>query len=696
MAMMARMRSLAPAFIITVGALFVLFMVISDSNVLEALGGGMSNVIGSVNGNEITYQAFNEAVDRQRENQKAQTGKEIEDENLDQLREQVWDAMVTQTLLNEQMEKLGITVSDEEIREVILSDNPPDFLKQNFIDSLGRFNRQLYEQAIFDPQNKAALVNAEDLIRQSRMSEKLQSMLLATISVGEDEIRRAFMYQNTNMDVEYALVALDQFPDSLFKVSDEAIKEYYNENLEQYKVPEYRKLKYVLFSNKSSGEDSLTVQKTLENVAEKFRDDTLSFQEMTEIYSSVPYSKDTISLTTIAPAAADLIYTSSKGDLLGPVAGNEGFILFHIADIIPSKDQIVNASHILINQFGSDEKNLAQATKIYGELKAGADFSKMAAEHSADKGNSNRGGNLGWFGKGKMVKEFEQAAFGGKIGEIQKPVKTSFGYHIIKVTGRTSNKYIVERIINPVKPSAATIETQYTAAEDFSYLADKNGFESEAKLMNYTVQETPPFTKEAVTIPALGSNKRLIEFTFENDLNSVSEVYKVSNGYVVAKISIIEKEHVKPFDEVKNLIKPLVLKEKKLEKAKSITADLKKKINGELKKAMDYNPKVIVNSTGNFTPARPVPVLGKDYAFIETSLKIEPNKVSEPVKGMRGYYLLKVLSRSMFDSTAYELRRASIRDMLISEKKNSYFPLWINNLKKEADIVDNRGLYYGR
>ncbi len=696
MAMMARMRSLAPAFIITVGALFVLFMVISDSNVLEAIGGGMSNVIGSVNGTEITYQEFNEAVDRQRENQKAQTGQEVEDENLDQLREQVWDAIVTQALLQEQMEKFGISVSDEEIRNIILSDNPPDFLRQNFIDSLGRFNRQLYEQAIYDPQNKAALVNAEELVRQSRQSEKLQSMLLATINVGENEIRRAFIYQNTNMNVEYALVALDQFTDSLFKVSDEEIKNYYNENLDQYKVPEYRKLKYVLFSNKSSGEDSLTIQKTLENVAEKFRDDTLSFQEMADIYSAVPYSKDTISLTTIAPAAADLIYTSSKGDLVGPVTGNEGYILFHIVDIIQSKDQIAKASHILINQFGSDEKNLAAATKIYNELKSGADFSKTAAEQSGDKSNSTRGGNLGWFGKGRMVKEFEQAAFNGKIGEIQKPVKTSFGYHIIKVTGRTNNTYVVERIVNPVKPSVATIEAQYTAAEDFSYLAGKNDFENEAKLMNYKIQETQPFTKEATIIPGVGSSKRLVEFTFDNDLNTVSEVYKVSSGYVVAKISNIEEEHIRPLDELKNSIRPVVLKEKKFEKAKSIAAELKKKINGEIKKAKDYNPKVIVNTTGNFTSDRSIPVVGRDYAFIETSLKMEPNKVSEPVKGVRGYYLLKVIERSKFDSTAYDLRRASIRDMLLSEKKNSYFSLWINNLKKEADIVDNRGIYYGR
>ncbi|HEY7751473.1 MAG TPA: SurA N-terminal domain-containing protein, partial [Ignavibacteriaceae bacterium] len=164
MAMMARMRSLAPAFIITVGALFVLFMVISDSNVLEALG-GRSNDVGSVNGTDISYQEFQLAIERQRENTKQQTGQDVPEEQWDQLRDQVWDALVTQKLLEEEIERLGITVTNQEISDVILGDDPPPFLKQNFIDSLGNFNREMYEEAIFNPDNKQVLVQAEEYVR---------------------------------------------------------------------------------------------------------------------------------------------------------------------------------------------------------------------------------------------------------------------------------------------------------------------------------------------------------------------------------------------------------------------------------------------------------------------------------------------------------------------------------------------------
>ena len=107
MAMMAKMRTLAPAFIISVGLLFVLFMVISDSNVLEALG-GRSNDVGSINGENISYQEFSKIMDQQRENQKTQTGKDIDEANMDQFRDQVWDAVITQKILEQQIKKYGI------------------------------------------------------------------------------------------------------------------------------------------------------------------------------------------------------------------------------------------------------------------------------------------------------------------------------------------------------------------------------------------------------------------------------------------------------------------------------------------------------------------------------------------------------------------------------------------------------------
>jgi hypothetical protein len=266
MAMMARMRSLAPAFILTVGGLFVLFMVISDSNVLEALGGGRQQNVGKVNGEPITYQEFQQALDQQIESRKKQTGEDLDENQIEQIRSQVWDALVTQKVLAGLIKEYKLSVSDQEVRDVILGENPPEFLTRNFVDSLGNFNRQLYEDALFDPRNKEALVQAEELVRQSRLTQKLQSIILASVTIGEDEVKNRYLEQNTNIEADYALFDLNLIPESEIKVTDDDLKAYYDKNISNYKMLAQRKLKFVLFRNVPSAEDSQLVYKNLVNV----------------------------------------------------------------------------------------------------------------------------------------------------------------------------------------------------------------------------------------------------------------------------------------------------------------------------------------------------------------------------------------------------------------------------------------------
>ena len=695
MAMMAKMRSLAPAFIIGVGVIFVLFMIISDSNIMEVFGLRTNNV-GSINGVKISYQEFNKAMDNERENLKQQSGKDVPDEDNDQFRDQVWDALVTQTLLAQEIKNYGISVSDQEIRDIILSPNPPEFLKRSFIDSTGKFNRQLYISALYDPKNSQALIQAEDYIRQNQLTQKLQSMLLASITVSESELKRKFIDQNVKMNDQYALVSLSEFPDANIKVSDEDLKNYYNLHLNQFEIKPQRKLKYVLFPTVPSSEDSANIKMNLENIVGQTKDDTTSFKSLVEQFSSMPYSKDTLAISAFPASISNQIENAKAGSIVGPAASNEGYTLYHVIGAVPSKEEMVRASHILINQYGDDAKNLEEAMKIYDQLQKGADFATLAKEYSKDPGSAIKGGDLGWFGKGQMVPEFEKAVFSGKIGVVQKPIKTNYGYHIIKVTGISNTKYIVEKIVNPIKASAGTKDQLLSNAKDFSYLANKDGFEKEAKLMNYTMRETPTFTKDAYFVPGIGTGKSIIDFAFNNSLNSISDALRSSSGYVVVEVSDVINEGVKSFDQVKNQIKPAVIKEKKYELAKKKAEQIKSSINGDLTKATTIDANAIVNQTGEFTNSGSVPTIGVDYNFSSKSLDLPINKVSDPIKGERGYYLIKVLSRSAFDSSAYNIQRASIRDNIIQQMKNTFFSEWLAKLKKDADIVDNRAQYYGQ
>jgi parvulin-like peptidyl-prolyl isomerase len=694
MAMMAKMRSLAPAFIISVGVLFVLFMVLSDSNVTEVLG-LRSNYVGSINGEKVSYQEFLKAEQQEKENIKQQTGKDVADENTDKFRDQVWNALVTQKLISEQINKYGIEVPDQEVKDIILN-HPPQFLKRNFIDSTGKFDRQLYLNALYDKRNAQALLQAEDYVRQNKLSEKLQSMLFASINVSNAEIRRQFIDQTTKINTRYALVDLNTIPNKDVSVSDNELKQYYNAHLDDYKVPAKRKLKYVLFRNTPSKEDSSTVRRELENVLDEIKNsDTTSFESMAKSFSSIPYAKDTLSLSTFPEEAANKLYKGKPDQIYGPIASHEGYVLYHFLESVNSKTTEVRASHILINQYGSDDKNLAEAMKIYNELKGGADFAKLAEENSKDPGSAVKGGDLGWFGRGRMVPEFEKAAFAGRIGEILKPVKTNYGYHIIKVTGRTDKKYVVAKIVDPVKPSITTKENNINEAKDFSYIANKDGFEKEAKMMKYKFQETPDFTKNSYAIPGIGVSKELIDFAFDNSKGTIGEAMRVPPGFVVAMVSGETSENIQTFEKVKAEIKPILIKQKKYEKAKQISEKIKSNIGGDLTKAKTVYPAVTVNTTGEFTPSGSVPTVGMDFSFISKALDLKPNTVSKPFKGQKGYYLIKVLSRTPFDSSAYAVQKNTIRQRLLQQQKNQYFSQWITQLRKNSDIVDHRRQFFG-
>ena len=694
MAMMAKMRSLAPAFILTVGGLFVLFMVISDSNVLEALGGNV-NHFGFVNGVEITYQEFQERFEQQREMQQQQTGQDLTEEQIEGLRNQVWDALVTNILFQQLINDYGLVVTDDEVREAILGDNPPEFLKQNFVDSLGVFNRQLYEEALFDPRNREPLVQAEDYIRQSKLTSKLQSLIFASVTVGEDEVKRRFVEQNINVEADYALFDLNLVPDDQITVEESDLQAYYEKNKNQYKMQAQRKLRYVLFSNQPSGDDTLMIKRSLENIVNRMQNDTTSFKELIEIYSELPYSRDTFAVSFLTPEVISALNNSESGDVVGPYLTNQGYALFKFYGTVATDEVMARASHILINQYEDDEKNLEAANKLYNELLAGADFDESAITHSQDPGSAVKGGDLGYFGKGMMVPEFESAVFSGKVGEIQKPVQSTFGYHVIKVTDRINKKYIVERIVNPIKQSATTRDRRYTEAVDFSFVAKRENFVKEAELLNYTVQETPHFV-QTTTVPGLGANKWLVDFSFENGLNTISDPFKVFNGYVVVQIMDVKSDHFKPFEEVKEQIRPFVNREKKFARLKSMAEDVYKKINGDLSKVPQFSEKVQVQQTGKFLPQGNIPNIGRDFMFTNKALELELNKVSEPLKGQRGYFLLKVTSRTPFDETEYANFSSNIRNTILQEKRNRYVNQWVENLKESADIVDNRHIFFGQ
>ena len=303
---------------------------------------------------------------------------------------------------------------------------------------------------------------------------------------------------------------------------------------------------------------------------------------------------------------------------------------------------------------------------------------------------------LAGLGKQRMVKEFEDACFKGPLNQVQKPVKTSYGYHIIKVTDATNDSYIVEKLVNKIEVSATTTDNLYNNATDFAYIANENGFEVEAKKLGYQVIESGTFTEEAGAIPGVGVNKGLVKFVFDGSVGDISEVFRVPSGHIVCMISNAEKAGFRPLEELKANLKFQVLREMKIEKAMKIAADIKNKIGGtgDINSAVQFYPQVTVKDTVSFTPGGSIPLLGREYAYINYAVEGKINQISEPIKGTRGAFLIKVTDRTEFDKTAYSVQRNSIRDNLLQFKKARLISEWLQKIKKEADIVDNRYKFY--
>ncbi len=701
MAVLSDIREKSPKFIIA-GAVIVFIILIvfdwgldiSDRRDRQ----GRHDVLGKINNQEIYYKQFSELVQRAVENQKQQQNTEVDEEMERQIRSQVWNQMVDEILIQKEIERLGITVSDQEIRDIVNSQNPPEFLVQQFRDSTGVFRRDAYNQAMMDPQNRDAWIQVEEIIRQQQKQIKLQSLLLATINVGEEEIRQRFIDRNITLNADYVLFDINRLvPDSAVTITDDDLKEQYELHSADFKVKAARKIKYVVFNQSASTEDSTVILEESHRLLEQAKSKAIDFLELAKTYSEIPISDAYFKRGELSQKKENAVFSAKKGDIVGPIVDYDGVHLIKILDQRQGTTEFVKASHILINLVqGPDSiKAIQKANDLLAKARAGADFTKLASENSQDYGSARQGGELGWNSKERWVKPFADAAFKARVGEIVGPVRTQFGWHIIKIEGKDKREVKIADLALKIKASPQTVEAVYHHAQEFSYLAKEEGFEKAAENSQLNVRETPEFQKTGA-IPGLGINDAINTFAFNNKLGEISEPLYVRNGVIVAKVSNIRDEGVRPLEEVKNIVRPMVMKNKKLKNLykevdsfyKTVTASSNLILTGQ------SNPNLIAQNTGSFKPTEYPPGIGRDLVFIGTALALKPGELSKPVEGSRGYYIIKLLSKSEFDTSYYRLQKEALRSQILQEKRQRVFSDWQIALRENAEIIDNRDKFF--
>jgi len=654
--------------------------------------------IGTVNGTNISSREFGELLKQQSESYRKQTGAEPDDEAERQLRSQVWNMLLQQVLIDQELNRIGIAVTDDEIREILLGPTPPEMIAGQFRDSTGTFNRAAYEQAVMNPQNRQAVIQVEEQVRRQRRLEKLQSLLFASTRVSENESRQRFEDQSISMDAEYVLFDPNLFvPDSLVQVTDDDLKKHYNANQEEHKVRPARKLKYVFFSLAPSNIDSTGVLTEMGRLLDQAKG-TSDFVDFAKTYSETPVNDTTFfkhgDLSRQRESAA---FAARKGDIVGPVADFAGYHLMKILDEKKGSTEYVRASHILLNAVSGPDsvKQIDKAKDLLKRARSGGNFGALARENSDDYGSKVMDGDLGWTGRGGWVKPFEQAAFGAKVGDIVGPVRSQFGWHIIKVTGRDSRQLKIATLSMKVKSSAQSTDVTNSRAQDFAYLAKEEGFEKAAETSAYQIKETQEFVKGSV-IPGIGMNDGVLSFAFDKKLHALSEPMAVTGGVAVFKISGVREEGVRPLDDVKPVIRFRVLREKKMQKLKEQVDAFHKNLgpNADLAAAARLAPLAIEQKTGSFKVQDAPQGVGRDYAFIGHVVTLKPNEISKPFEGARGYYIVKLLSKSVFDSTQYASTKNTLKDQILQEKRNRMFSDWLTALREKADIKDFRDMFY--
>lgn len=658
-----------------------------------------------VNGEEITYQQFEQAVDQQATQMRQQNnGKDIDEATMQQIRDQVWNGLITQTITKEAMQKYNITVSDKEILDWIMNrpDQLPEPIKKNFMDSTGVFNVAFYQQALGMKTKEATQfwLQVENYLREVLQSEKLQSVLTAGVRVTEADVLQKYKDDKLFANISYTGVDVSMITDtSMNNPSNDELKKYYDEHKDDFKVEESVKFKYVVFPDAATAEDTLATQKLLQVLLKDFKSSAIEDSSLIRLVndnSVTPFSDAYQKPNALGSDATKFLFSAKPGDISDIIIGNDGYKVLRLIDSKEGEDTYVNASHILVN-FGTDTAAAKKkAEDIFKRVKAGEDINALAQQLSDEPSAKTQKGDLGWFTKGAMVKEFEDASFNAKDGEIVGPVKTQFGFHIIQVKGKSKKEFKVAEIKKPVTAGARTKDIAKKKAENF-YLEVDNGanIDTLAKQLNLTCTTTPDVLKDGF-IPGAGQNKKLMKLALENKAGKVFEPLKVQGGYGVYKLVDKTPAGYRNFDSIKTtMVKPKVVEQKKFAVLKQMTLDLRAKIqNNDIKTLATLTPPSIVETADSVSVSKPAPKIGQDYAVTDAIFSMKQGEISQPVRGARSYYLIQVNSVTPFNNEDYLKSYNEIRNTLLNQKKQSVVQDWLQKMQNEADIIDNRDRFF--
>lgn len=722
MGTMEKMRRTSPYLLALFVIIFVGFMVASDADISTLImqtNNPQTAEIGRVNDEKILYKDFEEKVQEQIDQQKQQAGEEEFEVDYNQIRSSIWSQTIEDLLIKQQAKNIGMFISDKEVLD-ILFDNPPDYLKRPFTDSAGNFMAEQYYEIITKPDIiyqrlpqdmsqeekkdivstfKKDLIKIEQFLRDERLREGLRNIVsTATSFISPTFARQKYIDDNSKASASFIKLDVNSIQDSEIKVSDEEIQAYYDKNKRFYPQKPKRKLKFVAFRLVPSDKDSALANKNVAKINNALQE-AQTFEEKDTIFTkkAMEFQGETIEYTNlndIKPDVLPYLSTAQVREVIGPVYLRDAIYFFRIDDKRSGDNPVVKASHILVN-FGTNKDSAkSEAEKLLRRAKSGEDFAELARNFSEDKGSGMQGGDLGYFGKGKMVKPFEDAAFSAPVGSIVGPVESQFGYHIIKVVDKQSNEIKYSQIKIQPEISRATTRILNRNAKDFKTRVEEGTpFDSVAKYYNLISRETDFFDRDR---PVLGSNY-LSSLAFEESVGKVLEPIEIKGqGIVVAQIIDSRQSGFSPLADVKDRIKQTLVRIKKLDALKAKANELFNKIknSGSLSNATELVKPYEVRTVNDIINNGIVPGYGQDIAFTSKVFLLPLNKISEPIRGETGYYIIEVHSRILPDEKTITANLPEYLKNLRSGARSMGYYQWFQKIKEDANIEDFRFKFF--
>ena len=702
MAVLSSIRSKGKLIAVCVGGALLAFVLGDFISSGATIFGASQTKMGDINGTTIDYQQFQLQVESKEAYMKSLYNQSALNGNMaDEIRDQVWQQAVMENTILKNANDQGLIVTDDEVAHLIQTGYVTNVIRQIATDpQTGMYNPQQVNDFIVQGSNNSQYrflwQNMEDELRQSRQFNKYLSMVNAGLYVTTAEVEREFAQRTQLSDIKYVAIPYSEIKDEEVSVSDDKLKAFYNDNIKRYvSSTETRDLSYVVFDVIPTDKDSAEALKIANSIKSGLETATAAeVESYINSKSDVPYTPYHYGKGELSnPTVDEMMFAQEPGYVYGPYVDGA---YYNVARLI-SKEMLadsVEASHLLllVNNPADSLKVKAKADSLLGVYNSGIDFGALAAQFSDDQGSAADSGKLGWITeRTNFIPEFKNACFATEKGKTT-IVKTAYGYHIIKVTGKTAPKQKVSVGIASVdiRPSNQTRQAAYALASEFAGRnRTRQQFEQAVTEQKLTARIAPGITSNTSQIPGISNSREIIRDAFNDEKSKeVSGVYEMGDMFIVAVLTGVHPKGTQSLASVKNEVTRLATNDAKgdaiLNKLGSVSS---------VDEAANKMGKEVKDATSIHLDMNQIPGIGFEPKVIAAAAALQQGQVSAPIKGETGVYVLQ--NTSVTPAQAIQpINITTDKRMLENDLKNRASYQVYQSIIEQANIDDRRVKFY--